>query len=148
MVKNLGFMNQPWFWILGLLLTSQITSTQFSNCQKLHLLVYDVGITVHVLHINAKWYNDIKYLKHWLSDKCQITLVFLEEVLLSSLSTHWRLRFLNSSYVPQLGSLLPLTEPHIWLCTEKRIQTRHPTHLPRFAPHGPPLGAWVGPGCY
>lgn len=41
-------------------------------------------------------------------------------MLLPSLSTHWTLRFLNSSCVLQLGSLLPFTEPHIWLCPKKR----------------------------
>lgn len=41
-----------------------------------------------------------KYLKHWLADKCHITLVFLVGVPPSSPSTHWRLRLLNSSCAP------------------------------------------------
>lgn len=99
-----------------------------------------------MLHINAEWDNAYKILDTWLSDKCQVTLdflaeVFLAEVLLSSLSISWTLRFLNSSCVLQLGSLLPFTEPHIWLCPKKR-ESRGVTHpSPWTCPRGLPLGS-------
>lgn len=114
----------------------------------------------YAFHINAEWDNAYKILETWLSGKCPVTLVFLAEVFLTEvllpfLSTRWTLRFLNSSCVLQLGSLLPFTEPHIWLCPKKR-ESRGVTpstclHLPSWTPTWEPeldLDVISSHGCY